>query len=1203
MTQPLRSVGGGLLDREAPLTFTFDRRRYTGYAGDTLASALLANGVRVVGRSFKYHRPRGIIAAGQEEPNALVRLGAGAHAVPNVKATEVPLFDGLVATSQRGWPNARTDIGAVTDRLSRFLPPGFYYKTFIRPRRLWPVYEHVLRAAASSTLAPEGPDPDRYDKRHAHTDVVVVGGGPAGIAAALAATHAGARVMLIDDQPTLGGCLLDHDVTLDGAPAADWIAAAHATLMAAPEVTVLPRTTVFGSYGGGRLGAVEHLDPGLGAQRYWHIQAGQVVLATGAIERPLVFPNNDRPGVMLASAVRRYLRRYGVVPGTRVLIATNNDTAYGVARDLRAAGVEVRAIVDVRHDPSAEPVDGVHVVTGAQVSDVRGTRSVEGAEVIRGGERRNVACDLVCVSGGWTPLISLAAHGGERPVYDPTWRAFVPSADTEDRRRRAAGAANGTQGLQAILTEGAEVGRTAADAVGRARDAGEVDRGSDAGAGDAVVDVGRDVAATGDGRDADAMGDAAAVPEVGPPFGEPLSPVDPAPTPLVHGKGKAFVDLQTDVSVHDIEVALAEGYDSVEHVKRYTTLGMGTDQGRTGNVNAMHVIAELRGQPVEAVGTTTFRPPYVPVSLGALAARESGERIAATRRSPMHRWHEEHGAVFMFSGLWLRPQYYVGNGDGLVAAATREATNVRDNVGIADVSTLGKIALRGADVATFLDRVYVNRWLQLPVGKVRYGLMLRDDGYVFDDGTTSRLGEDHFLMTTTTGNAAGVLAHLEFLHQQVWPDLDVAMTSVTDQSAVVALAGPQSREVLARLLPDEDIGDAALPFMGVLQTSAHGSPIRISRISYSGELAYEIAVPAGAGLALWELLLELGAPFGMLPYGLEAMDYLRIEKGHLVVGADIDGRVSPHDVGLGGLCKTERDFIGRRSLDKPVFHDRDRQRLAGFVSTDGNTMITAGAQLVARPFDGTPQDGLGRITSRAFSPTMQRPIALGLIAGGAEADDASVYAVSPLTGEQAEVEVVEPPFYDPAGERMRDAGDPAEPQVPEEVRAPGDAARRLAQRRSPLDDTPVDAATGLPLLSAPQPDGLVVVHGLAPQAGLADAVLSLGPRRWLAVHERLETGQEPLVDRHGGPAVAEDLSHGMVRIRVAGRRAPSLLAAGIAMDLHPAVFPTGSRAVTAYRDVSVVLHVSAEDTYDLYVLRSFATSLWEWLADVGAGPP
>jgi sarcosine oxidase, subunit alpha len=991
VTQPFRLPNAGHVDRDVEVAFTFDGRRYTGYLGDTLASALLANGVRVVGRSFKYHRPRGIVAAGAEEPNALVRLGTGRHAIPNVKATEVPLYAGLSATSQRGWPSARTDAGAAIDRASRFLPPGFYYKTFIRPRRLWPAYEHVLRRMSSSARAPDGSDPDVHERRNVHVDVLVVGAGPAGLTAALAAARSGARVLLIDDQAEVGGSLLDHEAAIDGAAARSWVAAVRRELDAAPETTVLTRASVFARYGHGRFGATQYLDVGLGRQRHWAIRARQTVVATGALERPMVFSNNDRPGVMLASAVQRYLRRYGVVPGRRVLVATNNDTGYAVARDLQAAGVALRAIVDVRPDPpGADLIDGVHVATRAQVTDVRGTRGVEGVEVARGDDRRNVACDLVCVAGGWSPLLSLHAQGGALPAYDPTWGAFVPGVEPDDDVR-CVGAANGTQGLAAILRGAAEAGAAAADEAGAST---AVPEGSDG---------------------ATAVGPRS-VPEA---TDDPFLSVDVAPVPLVVGAGKAFVDLQTDVHVKDIEVALAEGYESVEHVKRYTTLGMGTDQGRTGNVNAMHVIAHLRGRPVEEVGTTTFRPPYTPVTLGALAAGATGPDLTPTRYSPLHDRHEDHGAVFMDSGLWRRPRYYAHHGDDAVAAAILEARNVRERVGIADVSTLGKIALRGSDVATFLDRVYVNRWLQLPIGRVRFGVMLRDDGYVFDDGTTARLDDDRFLMTTTTGNAAAVLAHLEFLHQQVWPDLDVAMSSVTDQYAVVALAGPRSRDVLQALLPDEDVGDAAIPFMAVREVDLYGVPLRISRISFSGELAYELAVPADAGEALWVSLLEIGAPVGLRPYGLEAMDYLRIEKGHLVVGADIDGRVSPYDIGIGAMCKTDRDFIGRRSLDKSVFRDPDRPRLAGFVSADGHTMIAVGAQLVASPFDGTPQPSLGRITSRAYSPALDRPIALGLITGGVDAHPGNVYAVSPITGEGAVVEVVDPHLYDPDGSRMR----------------------------------------------------------------------------------------------------------------------------------------------------------------------------------------
>ena len=1181
MTQPFRIPGAGHLDRAVPLTFTFDGRPYTGYLGDTLASALLANGVRIVGRSFKYHRPRGIVSAGAEEPNALVRLGTGNRAVPNVKATEVPLYDGLEAASQRGWPSAGADVGAAIDHTSRLLPPGFYYKTFIRPRRLWPTYEQILRRMASSARPPEGSDPDRYDKQHVHVDALIVGGGPAGLMAALAATRVGARVLLVDDQPTLGGSLLDHEVVLDGAAARNWVEAARAELDAAADTTVLTRTTVFGRYGHGRFGATQQLDPGVGRQRYWTIHARQAVVATGALERPLVFSNNDRPGVMLASAVQRYLHRYGVVPGRRVLVATSNDTAYGVARDLVAAGVEVRAIVDIRRDPQiAATVEGVHVATGAQLSDIRGTRSVEGAEVARGADRRNVSCDLVCVSGGWTPLISLSAQGGARPVYDATWGAFVPGPDDDDVC--AVGAANGTQGLAAILAEGAEAGSEAA--------ALAVASGAGSGRG-----VGQSAGS------ADLVGSP-------PRTDDPDLSVDAAPVPLIAGRGKAFVDLQTDVHVHDIEVALAEGYESIEHVKRYTTLGMGTDQGRTGNVNAMHVIAELQDRPVGEVGTTTFRAPYTPVTLGALAARGSGEWLAATRHSPLHRWHVDNGAVFMNSGLWLRPQYYSGNGDGPVEAATREARNVRENVGIADVSTLGKIALRGADVATFLDRVYLNRWLQLPIGRVRFGVMLRDDGYILDDGTTSRLGEERFLMTTTTGNAAAVLAHLEFLSQCVWPELDVAMTSVTDQYAVVALAGPRSRAVLRRLLPDEDVSDETVPFMGVCETVLHGVPIRISRISFSGELAYELAVPAGWGLGLWETLLQVGEASGILPYGLEAMDYLRIEKGHLVVGADIDGRVSPYDVGLAPMCKDERDFIGRRSLEKPVFHDLGRQRLAGFASVDGRTMITAGAQLVAQPFDGTPQTSLGRITSRAYSPALERPIALGLIAGGVEAYDRPVHAVSPITGEQVAVEVVEPPFYDAAGDRMR-AGDGSTDRDPTRSSNAADApvgsvdgsgpADRFAVRASPLADLEVEADG----LSTSQPWGLVIVHGEDPSGGGGNGavVLPLGPGRWLVIHEDPPEGGGSLVDTHGGAAVAEEVSHGMARIRLSGPEARTILASGMSIDLHASAFPAGRSAVTAYRETFVVLHAVEEDILDVYVLRSFAVSLTEWLSDAARG--
>ncbi|MFQ5557980.1 MAG: glycine cleavage T C-terminal barrel domain-containing protein, partial [Acidimicrobiales bacterium] len=801
---------------------------------------------------------------------------------------------------------------------------------------------------------------------HLHCDVLVVGAGPAGLAAAVAAAATGQRVVVAETDPRLGGCLLDRPVTIDGQPASEWIDAAVEALAAQPTATVLTNTTVFGRYGRERFGAVQHLGAGPSDQRYWQIHAGRVVLATGAIERPLLFANNDRPGVMLASAVERYIHRFGVMPGSRAIIITNNDSAYSVAAVIRSAGAEVATVIDTRR--STDCGDLQPDIVGVESVSVSGRSRVCGVTITSSTGQREIAGDLVCVSGGWTPTVHLHAALGAPTVYDPGWGAFVPASTTDGTL--SAGACGGISSIASAIESGARAGDP------------------DSAPGKVVVD-----------------GD----------FGD----VVPGPMRIAPRRGHAFVDMATDVDVHGVEVAVSEGYSGPQHVKRYTTMGMGPDQGKTANINGAALTAAWAGASLAAVGTPTHRPPSGPVALGALAGRDSGPRIAPVRRTPMDEWHAASGAVFMPSGLWRRPQYYRSNGEDAVTAATTEARRVRTSVGIADVSTLGKIELRGAGVGELLDFVYTNRFSSLKPGRVRYGVMLRDDGYVMDDGTTSRLSHDHWLLTTTTANAEPILQHLEYCHQVLRPELDVTMSSVTDQWAVAAVAGPDAREVVGAFFDGGlDVGPDALPFMAVAVVELGGVPVRVARVSFSGELGYEVGVPADHGLAMWERLLDVGAAWGIGPYGLEGMDYLRIEKGHLVVGMDIDGRVSPYDLGLGGLCSSEKDFVGRRSLAMPVFSDPDRPRLAGFVA-EGSEMITAGAQLVERAFDGTPQESLGRITSVAFSPTLERPIALGLVVGGLERIGERLHAASPVTGQQVAVEVVSPHFYDPAGERQR----------------------------------------------------------------------------------------------------------------------------------------------------------------------------------------
>jgi sarcosine oxidase subunit alpha len=995
-----RNPEGGLIDRARTLRFVFDGHAYAGYAGDTLASALLANGVHLVGRSFKYHRPRGIVSAGAEEPSALVQLGTGWQSEPNTRATQVELFEGLRASSQNCWPSATWDLGAASGLMSRFLPAGFYYKTFMWPAGWWMRYERFIRRAAGLGRAPPAPDADRYDKRHAHCDVLVAGGGPAGLTAALAAGRAGARVVLADDGFAFGGSLLSERAEIDGAPALAWVARTQAELEDLPNVALLARAGVFGYYDHNLLGVLERIadhrlvpeahEP---RQRLWRVRARQVVLATGAIERPLVFADNDRPGIMLASAARTYVNRYAVRPGTRAVVFTNNDSGWAAARDLAAGGVAIAAVVDARADDVGGSRQGAQetgfpILSGCAVVAARGGRRVRAVDVMPldpsgnavHGQARRIACDVLCLSGGWSPAVHLHAQSRARAVWDARGLMFVPGQPVQ--AERSAGAARGSLTLAECRREGRAAGAAPA-------------------------------AATGHGS-----GAVPGAPAVAEEHGAPPRALWSVPLPA-GTRRKRFVDLQNDVTVDDVALSVREGYHSVEHLKRYTTLGMGTDQGKTSNVNGLGVLAAVLDAPLPEVGYTTFRPPYTPVTLGALAGRESGQRLDPVRRTPMHAWHESAEAVFTCSGLWMRARYYPRTGEGVSEASRREAAAVRQRVGMVDVSTLGKIDIQGRDAAELLNRVYVNGWKSLEVGRARYGIMLREDGIVFDDGTTTRLAPQHYLMTTTTAHAGRVLAHLEFYLQAVWNDLEVHLTSVTDQWAAMALAGPESRALLAEVAPETDVGNEALPFMGFCEGTVARVPARIFRISFSGELGYEINVPADYGMAVWEAIMAAGRRFGIVPYGLEAMDILRVEKGHLVVGADIDGRVTPHDVGLERMLSTRKDFVGKRALSRPAYGEKTRQRLVGLRSHDGRTPIPPGAQIVADPTAPPPMASLGRVTSTAWSPALGCPIALALVAGGSERRGETLWAVSPLTGERAEASVTSSVFFDPEGERLR----------------------------------------------------------------------------------------------------------------------------------------------------------------------------------------
>ncbi len=1004
--QSFRLPEGGRIDRGTPVNFSFNGTSYQGYAGDTLASALLANGVHLVGRGFKYHRPRGIVSAGAEEPNALVQLGDGAGRTdPNMRATQVELFEGLTASSQNCWPSVKHDFGAVADVMSPLFPAGFYYKTFMWPASFWHGYEALIRRAAGLGRAPTGPDPDRYDHCHAHCDVLVVGSGPAGLAAAQVAAKSGARVILVDEQPELGGSLLSEPadgLTIDGKPAADWRAATLAALAGKGEIRLLPRTTTFGYYHGNYVGMLErvsdHLPPGTAGegtprQRFWKVRAKQIVLATGAIERPLVFAENDRPGIMLAGAVRTFVNRYGVLPGRRVAIVTNNDSAYRTALDLAARGAKVAAIVDVRPEPSGSLLQqaarlGIEILAGHTVLGTEGRRrvrrlwaaplSADGESVASSG-RQVIDCDLVAVSGGWNPSVHLLSQSRGTVKFDESIASFIP--DRSFQQERSAGACNGTFDMAGCLSEGFAAGVEAAKAAGftaRKPKALKVDENEQT----------------------------------------PSRHIWLLPSDRPAERVKAFVDQQNDVTAKDLKLAIGEGYRSVEHVKRYTTTGMGTDQGKTGNVNALGIVAGALGQTIPEIGVTTFRPPYTPVTFGAIAGRDVKALYAPVRKTPMHGWHAENGAIFENVGQWKRPWYYPLPGESMDDAVDREVQAVRKSVGIFDGSTLGKIDIQGRDAAEFLNRVYTNAWSKLGVGRCRYGLMLGEDGMVMDDGVTTRLGENHFHMTTTTGGAASVMSWLEEWLQTEWPEIKVHLTSVTDQWAVMALAGPRSRDLISSLSEGIDFDGEAFPHMAMREGTVAGAPARVFRISFSGEMGYEVNVPASQGLAVWRAVAEAGQAFDATPYGTETMHVLRAEKGFIIVGQETDGTITPSDLQMDWIVSRKKpDFIGSRSLTRRDMQRDDRKQLVGLLTSDPALRLEEGAHVIATEIEPPPPvPMLGHVTSSYHSPSLGRSIALALVRGGAARTGETLYVAMP--GRTIPVEVTSPVFYDPEGERL-----------------------------------------------------------------------------------------------------------------------------------------------------------------------------------------
>lgn len=987
MSKPGRLQNGGLIDRSRPLAFRFDGQSFNGFAGDTLASALMANGVKLVGRSFKYHRPRGIFSAGPEEPNALVEMRSGARREPNTKATTVELYDGLEAASQNRWPSLQFDIGALNQLASPLLVAGFYYKTFMWPAAFWEkLYEPLIRRSAGLGSLSGEADPDCYEKACAFCDLLAIGAGPAGLAAALSAGRAGLRVILTEEDFALGGRLLSETHSIDGAPGVAWARAIEAELAHMPNVRILRRTSVFGAYDG-EYGAIERVADHLATppeftprQRLWKVVATEALLATGAIERPIVFAGNDRPGIMLASAMRTYVNRFAASPGQRTAIFTSSDDGWRTAGNLRHAGVTVEAVIDSRSQVAPEVAalaTGLPAYLSSRVVGTRGGHALTAIQIADEKDRRHsIKVDALGLAGGWNPNNGIATHLGGKGIWSDAKSAFI-CGDTRSGLH-IAGAAAGRWTLREALDDGMRIGSEVAQRAGLTPPAPQHFQ-------------------TGDER----------------------SGVAPL-WQIAGSRGKAFVDLQNDVTADDVALAAREGFRSVEHLKRYTTLGMATDQGKTSNVNGLAMMAELTGRSIVQTGATRARPPHVPVAIGALAGLHVGRHFKPTRLTSGHEWAKAHGAVFVEAGQWLRAQWFTQPGEtDWLQSTVREVKAVRSSVGICDVSTLGKIAVTGADAGRFLNRVYINTLSTLPVGKVRYGVMLREDGFVMDDGACARLGADNYVMSTTTANAGRVMQHLEFCHQVLWPDLDVQMVSVTEQWAQYAVAGPRSRELLQALLGDAlDVSDQTFPYLACAEFTIGKVRLRLFRISFSGELAYEIASPATYGDALVRALMAAGKPFDVTPYGTEALSVMRIEKGH-PAGSELNGQTVARDLGLGRMMSTKKDFIGRVMARRPALLDPARPTLVGFRPVDTAQRLRNGAHFVARGKTPSPETDEGFMTSTAFSPSLNHWIGLGLLARGPERIGERIRAYDPIRSSDIEVEVVSPVFVDPEGVRLR----------------------------------------------------------------------------------------------------------------------------------------------------------------------------------------
>jgi len=999
MLKNLRVKTSNFIDETTIVSFKFNGKKYFGYKGDTLASALLVNNVHLVGRSFKYHRPRGIMTSGSEEPSALVQIGTDeAITDPNIRATEIEIYEGLEANSQNCWPSVNFDLSGINNFLSPFLPAGFYYKTFMWPASFWEKYEFFIRHSAGLGKSPTKPDTDIYDHRYLHCDVLIIGGGISGIIAAKIASINNLKTVLIEEKNELGGSTIYQNSELHkigNKESSVWLNEEIKELKKIKNIDIKTRTSVAAFHSYNYLLARENLTDHLPKserinkirQRLWKIRAKKVIIATGAIERPLIFNNNDRPGILLSSAVKKYVDYYGVIAGKNSVIFTNNDTAYETTVSLFKKGVRINNIIDIRKKCSSNLINkvenlGIKIYWEHTIVDTHGYKRLKKISIMKlsddafsvVGNKINIECDCLGISGGWTPAVHLFTQSGGKLKFREKDNVFIPNITQSDQI--SIGSCNGNFELDDLINN-------AIDDVNKFLNCEK----------NIYSDINVNCSKQSERKNIWLL-----------------------PSDKIFGKTKPFVDFQNDATAKDIKLALREGFRSIEHVKRYTTTGMGTDQGKLGNMHALGIIAETAGVKMREIGTTTFRPPYTPLTFGTIVGRNVGEYFDTFRKTPMHEWHEENNAEFENVGQWKRAWYYPKSGENMHTAVQRESKAARDSAGILDASTLGKIDIQGSDASEFLNRVYTNAWSKLAIGKCRYGLMLNEDGMVYDDGVTTRLDENHYIMTTTTGGAANVMSKLEDFLQTEWPELDVYLTSVTDHYATVSVCGPNSKKILNKLIPDLNLSDESFPHMSFKNALVDGINFRVMRISFTGELSYEINVQANYGKSVWKDCMDAGKKFNITPYGTETMHLLRAEKGFIIVGQDTDGTMTPVDLQMDWIIsKKKYDFIGKRSLYRSDTIKENRKQLVGLITENPKEVLQEGAQIVAE-LNKSPVEMLGHVTSSYYSPNLNKSIALAVVKNGKNLKGKKLFV--PMKDKTINVEVTDTVFLDRENNRL-----------------------------------------------------------------------------------------------------------------------------------------------------------------------------------------